>query len=117
MNDKRARALLDYLLKHRYLAIASVAPGPPRVVGQIERAEKRFLAAFVTNTLASLLIILSRLWGLTSPTQVLSLGFGEVITLVLATASLIALILAWMAYFAIGISLSVERAVEIKAKD
>jgi hypothetical protein len=116
MRSKReARSLLAYLLKHKYLVISSVGPAP-RAVGELERAEKRFLTAFVTNTLASILIILSRLWGLTSPMQLLGLGFGDLITLGLAVASLISLLLAWLAYFEIGISLSVERAVEIKSK-
>jgi hypothetical protein len=115
-NGRRARALFDYLLKHRYLMISSVAPAP-HIAGQLERAEKRFLLAFVTNTIASAIIILSRVWGLTSPTQLPSLGFGDLLTLVLASAALATTLLAWFAYFEIGISLSVERAVEIKPKD
>jgi len=114
-DEKEARSLVSYLLKHRYLLITSVAPGPK--VAQLERAEKRFLTAFITNTVASILIILSRIWGITSPAQVLSLGYGDLITLALAIASLVALTFAWLAYFEIGISLSVERAVEIKPRD
>ena len=112
---KTNRPLLGHLLKHRYLTISSVGAGPK--VAQLERAEKHFLAAFATNTIAAILIILSRLWGLTSPWQVLGLGFGDVTTLVLAAAALATTMLAWFAYFEIGISLSVERAVEIKPKD
>jgi len=114
-SGQRARALFDYLLRHRYLVISSVAPAP-RVAGQLERAEKRFLIAFITNTIASALIILTRVWGLTSPTQLLGLGFGDLLTLMLASAALVTTLLAWFAYFEIGISLSVERAVEIKPK-
>ena len=114
-DERRARALVNYLLRRRYLLITSVAPGPR--VAQLERAEKRFLTAFITNTIASLLIILSRLWGITSPTQILTLPFGDIVTVILAVASLVSLLLAWMAYFEIGISLSVERAVEIKPRD
>lgn len=114
--EQRARALLDYLLKHGYLMISSVAPGP-KVAGQLERAEKRFLIAFTTNTIAAILIILSRVWSITSTAQLSALGFGNLATVVLAAAALITTILAWAAYFEFGISLSVERAVEIKPKD
>jgi len=117
-DEKRAEALVDYLLKHRYLVISRVAAGNGvKPAAELEKAEKRFLMAFITNTLASVLIILSRIWGLTSPTQVVGLGFGDLITLGLAIASLVTLILAWAAYFEIGVSLSVARAVEIKPKD
>ena len=117
-DEKRAEALVDYLLKHRYLVISRVAAGNGvKPAAELEKAEKRFLIAFITNTLASVLIILSRIWGLTSPTQVVGLGFGDLITLGLAIASLVTLILAWAAYFEIGVSLSVARAVEIKPKD
>jgi len=117
-DEKRAEALVDYLLKHRYLLISRVAAGNGvKPAAELEKAEKRFLMAFITNTLASVLIILSRIWGLTSPTQVVGLGFGDLITLALAIASLVTLILAWAAYFEIGVSLSVARAVEIKPKD
>jgi hypothetical protein len=113
---RKSRALLDYLVKHQRLVIAHVA-GDHATHVQLERAEKRFLTAFVTNTVASILIIVSRVWGITSPTQLLHLPAGDLITLTLAAASLISLLLAWMAYFEIGISLSVERAVEIKPRD
>ena len=117
-DEKRAEALVDYLLKHRYLVISRVAAGNGvKPAAELEKAEKRFLMAFITNTLASVLIILSRSWGLTSPSQVVGLGFGDLITLGLAIASLVTLILAWAAYFEIGVSLSVARAVEIKPKD
>jgi hypothetical protein len=96
--------------------ISSVAGGP-RVTGQLERAEKHFLLAFVTNTIAATLIILSRVWGLASPTQLLGLGFGNLATLVLAAAALVTTVMAWLAYFEIGVALTVERAVEIKPKD
>jgi len=95
----------------------STVAGGPKVTGEIERAEKRFLVAFITNTIAAVLIILSRLWGLTSPLQLMGLGFGNLLTLILAGAGLTTTLSAWMAYFEIGISLSVERAVEIKPKD
>jgi hypothetical protein len=116
--EKEARSLVDYLLKHRYLVISRVAAGSGvKPAAELEKAEKRFITAFITNTIASILIILSRLWGLTSPTQIVSLGLGDLITLGLAIASLVTLVLAWMAYFEIGVSLSVARAVEIKPKD
>jgi len=114
-DEKEARSLVSYLLKHRYLLITSVAPGPK--VAQLERAEKRFLAAFITNTVAAILIILSRLWGINTPAQILTLPFGDIVTIFLSAASLASLLLAWLAYFEIGISLSVERAVEIKPRD
>jgi hypothetical protein len=116
--DKRAQALVDYLLKHRYLVISRVAAGNGvKPAAELEKAEKRFLVAFVTNTLASILIILSRVWGITSPGQLVGLGFGDLITLGLAVAGLVTLLLAWAAYFEIGVSLSVARAVDIKPRE
>ena len=117
-DEKRAQALVDYLLKHRYLVISRVAAGNGvKPAAELEKAEKRFLLAFITNTLASILIILSRVWGITSPGQLAGLGFGDLLTLGLAVASLVTLALAWAAYFEVGVSLSVARAVEIKPKD
>jgi hypothetical protein len=114
-SKRESRNPLAHLQKRRYLPVSSVGSAP-RVVGELERAEKRFLMAFITNTIASTLIILSRLWGLTSPTQLLRLGFGDLSTLVLASAALATTVMAWLAYFEIGVALTVERAVEIKPK-
>jgi hypothetical protein len=117
-DERGARALVDYLLKHRYLVISRVAAGDGvKPVAQLEKAEKRFILAFITNTLASVLIILSRVWGIASPGQLTSLRFGDLFVLGLGTASLVTLLQAWAAYFEIGVSLSVARAVEIKQRD
>jgi hypothetical protein len=119
-NEKEARALLDYLLKHKYLVISRVAAGGSvKAAGQIEKAEKRFLTAFLVNTVASVLIILSRVWGVTTRAAVFGLRPGDFIILGLAAASLVSLTAAWLEYFSIGISLSlsVERALEIKPKE
>lgn len=117
-NEKEARSLVDYLLKHRYLVISRVAAGSGvKPAANLEKAEKRFLTAFITNTLASVLIILSRVWGITSPGQLPGLGLGDLITLGLAIASLVTLLLAWAAYFDVGLALSVERAVTIQPKE
>ena len=116
-SKKESRNLFGYLMKHRRLVISSVGAGAPRPVGEFAREEKHFLLAFITNTIASILIILSRVWGLTSPTQLLGLGFGDIATIILASAALVTTIMAWLAYFEIGVALTVERAVEIKPKE
>jgi hypothetical protein len=119
-NDKKAEALLDYLLKHKYLVISRVAAGAPvKAAAQLEHAEKRFLTAFLVNTIASVLIIVSRVWGITSRAALYGLRPGDFVILGLAAASLVSLTAAWLEYFEIGISLnlSVERAVSIKPKE
>jgi hypothetical protein len=112
---KKSRALLDYLLKHQRLVIAHIA-GDHVTHLELERAEKRFLTAFIVNTLSSILIILSRVWGL-GPTEILRLPLGDLIVIALASFSLVTLLLAWLSYFSIGINVVVERAVEIKPRD
>jgi hypothetical protein len=114
-DERKARALFDYLLKHRRLTIAHVTGDKISHV-QLERAEKRFLTAFITNTLASTLILLSRLWGL-SPADIIHLPLGDLIVVGLAAVSLLSLLIAWLAYFSIGVNVVVERAVEIKPRD
>jgi len=119
-DEKRAQALVDYLLKHRYLVISRVAAGAGvKPAATLEKAEKRFLTAFLVNTIASVLIILSRVWGVTTRAAVFGLRPGDFVILGLAAASLVSLTMAWLEYFNIGISLSlsVERALEIKAKE
>jgi MFS family permease len=117
-DEKGARALVDYLLKHRYLIISRVAASSgAKPVAQLEKAEKRFILAFITNTLASILIILSRVWGITSLGQLVSLRFGDIFVLGLGAVSLATLLQAWMAYLQVGVTLSIDRAVEIKQKD
>lgn len=114
-NSEKSRALLDYLLKHQRVVIAHIA-GDHVTHVELERAEKRFLTAFIVNTLSSILIILSRIWGL-GPTEILRLPLLDFIVIALSCFSLVTLLLAWFSYFSIGISVVVERAVEIKPRD
>lgn len=110
------RTLVEHLIRKRELVLTKAASSGERFssLKNLERAEKRFLASFLTTLVGSSFTLAWRLWGL-DIYHLLSLPLSELFTVVFAAAMILSSVSAILAYLSIGFV--VQRAVEIKPRD
>jgi hypothetical protein len=110
------RRLVEHLLRKHELILTRVVSSRDRFAAlkNLERAEKRFLLAFLTSLASGSYWLSMELWGL-DVRALLSLPINRVISIVFATALVVTSVLAILAYLSVG--LVVQRAVEIKPRD
>jgi hypothetical protein len=80
----------------------------------MERAEKRFLLAFLSGIVGGSIILSAELWGL-NVGELAALPVARLVNIVLSTAILATSVLAVLAYLTIG--LVIQRAVEIHPRE
>jgi len=110
------RALVEYLLRKHGLVLAQLVSSHDRFAAlkNLERAEKRFLLAFVVALAGSIYWLAMELWGL-NVSDLLTLPVHRVISLFFGLALLASSALAILGYLSIG--LVIQRAVEIRPRD
>ena len=116
MKGTSRRILIQHLLRKHELILTRAVSSHDRfaVLKNLERAEKRFLLSFLINVLTGMYILISELWNLTLG-DLAGLPIPRLLVVIFALASLLAGILAILAYLSIG--LVIQRAVEIKPRE
>jgi hypothetical protein len=110
------RALVEHLLRRRELILTKVASSGERfsALKNLERAEKRFLLAFVTSIAGGSYWLSTELWGL-NVGNLLTLPIYQVTAIILGLTVTLASALAVLSYLSIGVV--VQRAVEIRPRE
>jgi hypothetical protein len=80
----------------------------------LERAEKRFLLAFLSSLAGGSYWLSMELWGL-NMNDLVTLPLNRVISIILGSIVVVTSVLAILAYLSIG--LVIQRAVEIRPRD
>jgi hypothetical protein len=105
------------MLKHRQLLLPQIASAPHdrfASLKNLERAEKRFLACFLTALTTGAYTLAMQLWDL-KVNDLASLPIYRVVWTGLGAATLASAILAILAYLSVG--LVIQRAVEIRPRE
>jgi hypothetical protein len=116
MKGTSRRALVEHLLRKHELVLTRVVSSHDRFAAlkNLERAEKRFLLAFLTSLAGGSYWLSMELWGL-DVRALLSLPIHRVVSIGFAAALVVTSVLAILAYLSVG--LVVQRAVEIRPRD
>jgi hypothetical protein len=109
------RALVEYLLRKHELILTRAVSSHERfaVLKNLERAEKRFLLAFVVALSGGVYWLAMELWGL-NVSDLVTLPIHRVISLIFGTALVATSALAILGYLSIG--LVIQRAVVIRPR-
>jgi hypothetical protein len=110
------RALVEYLLRRGELVLTRVMSSHDRfgALKNLERAEKRFLLAFLSSLAGGSYWLSMELWGL-NMNDLVTLPVNRVISIILGSIVVVTSVLAILAYLSIG--LVIQRAVEIRPRD
>ena len=116
MKRTSRRALVEHLLRRHELVLTRAVSSHDRfaVLKRLERAEKRFLVAFLTSLVGSSFILAWRLWGLTL-SQLAALPLSDLLTIAFAVIMIASNVSAVLSYLSVG--LVVQRAVEIRPRE
>jgi len=116
MRGTSRRALVEHLLRKHELVLTRVVSSHDRFAAlkNLERAEKRFLLAFLTSLAGGSYWLSMELWGL-DVRGLLALPIHRFVSIIFGAALVVTSVLAVLAYLSVG--LVVQRAVEIKPRD
>ena len=110
------RALVEHLIRRHELIMTRAVSGRDRfsALKNLERAEKRFLLAFITSLAGSSYWLSMELWGL-NVSDLLGLPIHRVVSLAFGALLAVTSVLAILGYLSVG--LVIERAVEIRPRE
>lgn len=115
MDRRKARILTERVLRRGPFVFTHLAFSSIRDV-ELERAEKWFLANFLLSGVSAIVNLYLGFRNL-NLTQPLTLTIDRLILIGIGVVLGVSTFLAFAGYFAIGVRVVVERAVEIKRKD
>jgi hypothetical protein len=110
------RTLVEHLLRRRELVLTRVMSSHERfgALKNLERAEKRFLLAFLSSLAGGSYWLSLELWGL-NMNDLVTLPVNHIVSIILGSIVVVTSVLAILAYLSIG--LVIQRAVEIRPRD